>query len=206
LHAPQFIKSTDVSTHAAPQRICPSGQRSTHAPMVHVSLTAHDLAHAPQLVRSLLVSTHEPLHALSPMGHMTLASEPVSVAGASTEASAEHCIGLLMSDEGSQPTPVARARQRPELVQNAHAAFAAQAPQVESCAHGSLASAGATSIERASEASPEAPSVGVGVGGVEHALRAATSTAMVSVVVIEALVIQASYDNEARARGRARHA
>jgi hypothetical protein len=170
---------------------------------MHVSLTAHARAQAPQLVRSLLVSTHEPPHALRPVGHMALASEPASINATSVEASVEHCAGSLTSNEGSHATPVARARQRPELVQNAHAEFDAHAPQVESSAHGSPASAGATSIDRASEASREAPSVGVGVGGVEQALRAATSTAIPSLVVEEALVLRASYDNEARPRDRA---
>ncbi|OGA71980.1 MAG: hypothetical protein A3G27_14485 [Betaproteobacteria bacterium RIFCSPLOWO2_12_FULL_66_14] len=58
-HAPQLLRSADVSMHVPPQKPCPLGHCApVHWPAAHVWFGVQALPHVPQLFGSLPVSTY----------------------------------------------------------------------------------------------------------------------------------------------------
>ncbi len=73
-HIPQLPRSPIVSTHAAPQRVCPVGHAAgEHAPSVQRSPAAHAWPQPPQWAGAMLVSTHIPPQSICPVVHVAAA-------------------------------------------------------------------------------------------------------------------------------------
>src|SRR5262245_37229043 len=63
-HAPQFIASEVMLTHAVPHFVKPAAH--WHTPAVHVWPVVHAVVHEPQCASSVCRSTHAPEHEVSP--------------------------------------------------------------------------------------------------------------------------------------------
>lgn len=67
-HAPQFVASMSVSTHAPSQMLVPVGQR--HVPDVHEAPPGQTVPQPPQFAASLDVSMQRVPQSVSPPGHV----------------------------------------------------------------------------------------------------------------------------------------
>jgi hypothetical protein len=101
-HAPQFLSSLLVSTHAPPQAIFPMGH--VQRPPTQVVPFPHVVPHAPQWFALDVRSTHAPPHALRPAPHVA-AQAPLLQTGVAPVHWIPHPPQWFGSEEGSAQVP-----------------------------------------------------------------------------------------------------
>ena len=115
-HAPQWLLSVCLLTHAPPQAERPALQPGVQLPATPTMLPptgagGQALPQSPQLFGSLLVLTHAPLHAENPSLHeyahlpATHAGAPLGTPGQATP-QAPQCAGLVVVSTHSVPPQV----------------------------------------------------------------------------------------------------